>query len=66
MKNNQISPVISRKAEQLIDRHGKHDAIKNAEQLIYLSVYKEDREFWTEVKNLIELSDDPKGFCLES
>ena len=62
MKNFQIKPSITNKAEELLLRHGKTDALKNLEQLIYLSDNEDDIAYWKGVKAIIELKDEPKGF----
>jgi len=62
MKKFQTKPSIRDKADEFFLRHGKKDALKNLEQLIYLSDNQEDIAYWKSIKAIIELKDEPKGF----
>lgn len=43
-------------------RHGKLDALKNVQQIIYLADNQETIDYWQKVHDYLIKKDEPKGF----
>lgn len=65
MKNTEKHQYLITPKEQadiFNTRHGKHDALKNVLQIIYLADNQETIDYWQKVYDHLIKKDEPKGF----